>query len=256
MFYSQLLCAQIPKYAKAQKRVTAWLYFLHFWDLWVKAAHKILVKFTPGVNFINIAHARFAYEIFVAKISNPKASFVVFGAKILYKKCACKMLMKLTPDHCQRKRRLDEILSRQSGWNAHLQLSTISARGDKDNINSPFHRRHMHCVINLTWLNLLTVRGQLRSVFATHPTASKNDTHFKSDQNDLGAYVDIEDRFLCRQVLTMLFMSTLTIALYVKRLWQCCLCRHWQLRFSSTGLDYVVYVDIDDWALGWQILTT
>jgi len=31
------------------------------------------------------------------KISNPKHSFVIFGAKILYKKRARKMLMKLTP---------------------------------------------------------------------------------------------------------------------------------------------------------------
>jgi len=30
------------------------------------------------------------------KISNPKHSFVIFGAKILYKKCMRKTLMKLT----------------------------------------------------------------------------------------------------------------------------------------------------------------
>jgi len=39
----------------------------------------------------------FLYKIFGAKISNPKHSFVVFVAKILYKKRARKMLMKLTP---------------------------------------------------------------------------------------------------------------------------------------------------------------
>jgi len=38
----------------------------------------------------------FCTIFFGAKISNPKASFVVFGTKILYKKCACKTLMKLT----------------------------------------------------------------------------------------------------------------------------------------------------------------
>jgi len=31
------------------------------------------------------------------KISNPKHSFVIFGAKILYEKYERKMLMKLTP---------------------------------------------------------------------------------------------------------------------------------------------------------------
>jgi len=31
------------------------------------------------------------------KISNPKHSFVIFGAKILYKKCVRKTLMKSTP---------------------------------------------------------------------------------------------------------------------------------------------------------------
>ncbi len=41
-------------------------------------------------------HQRFSYKIFGAKISNLKASFVVFGAKILYKKHTRKMSMKLT----------------------------------------------------------------------------------------------------------------------------------------------------------------
>jgi len=49
-----------------------------------------------GGNFINVLHVHFLYKIFGAKISNPKASFVAFGAKILYEKSAHKMLMKLT----------------------------------------------------------------------------------------------------------------------------------------------------------------
>jgi len=49
-----------------------------------------------GVNFINILPAHFSYKIFSAKISNPKVSFVVFDAKILYKKRMQKTLMKLT----------------------------------------------------------------------------------------------------------------------------------------------------------------
>jgi len=51
----------------------------------------------PAVNFINILRARFSYKILSAKISNPKASFVVFGTKILYKKPVRNLLMKLTP---------------------------------------------------------------------------------------------------------------------------------------------------------------
>jgi len=39
----------------------------------------------------------FLYKILGAKISNPKASLVVFGAKILYKKHAQKSLVKSTP---------------------------------------------------------------------------------------------------------------------------------------------------------------
>jgi len=55
------------------------------------------VKFSAGVNVINVLRTRFWYEIFGAKISNPKASFVVFGAKSSYEKCAHKMLMKFSP---------------------------------------------------------------------------------------------------------------------------------------------------------------
>ncbi len=43
---------------------------------------------TPVVNFINVFWARFLYKIFGAKMSNPKASFVVFGAKILHERRA------------------------------------------------------------------------------------------------------------------------------------------------------------------------
>jgi len=51
------------------------------------------------------------YKIFGAKISNPKASFVVFGAKILYEKCARNLMMKLTPDrNDEDKKRLSKYL--------------------------------------------------------------------------------------------------------------------------------------------------
>jgi hypothetical protein len=38
------------------------------------------------------------------KISNPKHSFVIFGAKILYEKCVRKTLMKLTPGQMSKKK--------------------------------------------------------------------------------------------------------------------------------------------------------
>jgi len=50
----------------------------------------------PGVNFINVFSVLFALIFFRKKISNPKHSFVIFGAKILYEKLAHIMLMKLT----------------------------------------------------------------------------------------------------------------------------------------------------------------
>jgi hypothetical protein len=56
-----------------------------------------------GVNFINFLRARFLYKIFGAKISNPKASFVVFGAKTLCKKRVPRTLMKLTTGRTEQK---------------------------------------------------------------------------------------------------------------------------------------------------------
>jgi len=59
---------------------------------------KILVNVS---NFINILRVLFLYESASCSFSLVmfwlKHSFVIFGAKFLYKKCACKMLMKLTP---------------------------------------------------------------------------------------------------------------------------------------------------------------
>jgi len=51
---------------------------------------------SPGVNFINILCALFLPIFWHLNISNPKQNFVIFGAKILYKKCTRKKLMKLT----------------------------------------------------------------------------------------------------------------------------------------------------------------
>jgi len=49
------------------------------------------------VNFINVLCAHFCTKVFSAAfflVSNPKHSFVIFGAKILYEKRVCKTLMK------------------------------------------------------------------------------------------------------------------------------------------------------------------
>jgi len=59
--------------------------------------HKPWMFGCPGVNFINVLRVHF----FGAKISNPKASFIVLGAKIAYEKCKRKTLMKLTPVPCR-----------------------------------------------------------------------------------------------------------------------------------------------------------
>jgi len=45
-------------------------------------AHLMLIKLTTCVNFINISCAIFLPIFWPQKISNPKHSFVVFGAKI------------------------------------------------------------------------------------------------------------------------------------------------------------------------------
>jgi hypothetical protein len=58
-----------------------------------KAAYRILMKLTPGVNFISICCARFLYESKLSSFSLTTFVFVIFGAKILYEKCACKTLM-------------------------------------------------------------------------------------------------------------------------------------------------------------------
>jgi len=51
-----------------------------------------------GVNFINILRTRFSYESKFQSFSLITFRFVIFGVKILYKKRAHKMLMKLTAE--------------------------------------------------------------------------------------------------------------------------------------------------------------
>jgi len=50
----------------------------------------------PSISSMLYVHV-FRRKFWRQKISNPKHSFVIFGAKILYKKCVHKMVMKLTP---------------------------------------------------------------------------------------------------------------------------------------------------------------
>ncbi len=64
-------------------------------------AEKIWCEYS-GVNFINIICALFHLKFLGTKTSNPKHSFVIFGAKILYKQCVHKTLMKLTPGRTRR----------------------------------------------------------------------------------------------------------------------------------------------------------
>jgi len=56
---------------------------------------------TSGFNFIKVLRLRFLYEsawcsFFLVTFWRIH-SFVIFGANFLYKKCACKTMMKLTP---------------------------------------------------------------------------------------------------------------------------------------------------------------
>jgi len=57
----------------------------------------MLVKLTPGVNFINILLACFSYaSAFFAK-TELFSSYILAKKALSYEKCACKMLVKLTP---------------------------------------------------------------------------------------------------------------------------------------------------------------
>jgi hypothetical protein len=68
---------------------------LHKILLYEKAAHKMLVKLTPGVNFINILQVPFAPIFLCQKIPKPREKQ---RKALLYKNVACKTLVKLTPE--------------------------------------------------------------------------------------------------------------------------------------------------------------
>jgi len=56
----------------------------------------MLTKLTTGVNFIKVIRARFSNKILAPKITKLLFGFEVLAPKILYEKCAHKMLAKLT----------------------------------------------------------------------------------------------------------------------------------------------------------------
>jgi hypothetical protein len=62
-----------PKSVKKIDKLT--VFFMLLESVQVKGVHGTLMKWSPGVNFINIFCARLLYEIFAAKILNPNASF-------------------------------------------------------------------------------------------------------------------------------------------------------------------------------------
>jgi len=68
-FYKQLLLVQIPK---AQKILTTWLNFLL--SARINVAHRMLMKMTPGVNFINILCTPFVPIFLCQKITQPKCN--------------------------------------------------------------------------------------------------------------------------------------------------------------------------------------
>ncbi len=79
----------------------AWWNFQNFpstnkYAPWKSPPVSISKLLTPGVNSINILCAHFVPIFWCQKISNPKHSLEIFGAKILYKKRKRKKLMKLT----------------------------------------------------------------------------------------------------------------------------------------------------------------
>jgi hypothetical protein len=52
-----------------------------------KAALKMSMKLTPGVNFINVLCACFSYKILAPKITKLCFGFDILAPKILYEKC-------------------------------------------------------------------------------------------------------------------------------------------------------------------------
>ncbi len=76
--------------------------FVLYWrkTVGVKAAHRTLVKLTPEVNFTNILHAALEYKSFDQSFLclHFTVGLNYFWAQEYWRKCAHKMLVKLTTD--------------------------------------------------------------------------------------------------------------------------------------------------------------
>jgi len=64
----------------------------------IKDYHKMMVKLTSGVNFINILHKRFLYKSVLLSFSLVMFLLCNFLAKGYWQKSTHKMLMKLNPE--------------------------------------------------------------------------------------------------------------------------------------------------------------
>jgi len=87
--YEQLFCVQIPK---AQKDYQLDCIFYAFESALVKAAHKMLGKLTPGVNFINILQAAFVSTDpqSIKKTDNLTVFFTLLGSALQVQKLLVK----------------------------------------------------------------------------------------------------------------------------------------------------------------------
>jgi len=84
-------------------------------------------KSTAGVNFTNILLKRFSYESKMSSFLLLRFSFVIFGAKILYKKRVRKTLMKLMAGFLNREREsLDKNVMKDGDIFSHFLCKIIS----------------------------------------------------------------------------------------------------------------------------------
>ncbi len=81
----------------------------------------------PTVNFINVLHAHFLFEILAPKITKPNVIREKLLNLLLHKKCARKMLMKLISTH---------------GWPKFCQMMSkikINKNSDKKSANNHYY---------------------------------------------------------------------------------------------------------------------
>ena len=97
-FYEQLLHAQILKVLKRQVKLSVFLQLSG--SVHVKPSCRMLMKLTPGLNFINIQHTAFTLtDSKRVKIQSSCQSFFMLSGSTNVK-AVHKMLMKLTPGCC------------------------------------------------------------------------------------------------------------------------------------------------------------